>query len=460
MDVGSAGVVKFYKARRYQLFPTPEQETLLRMWATALIPLWNDGVRAVEHNRRLWRMGVHKPKSVQRGHIYRLWQTVKKELPDHDWSRIGSDIVGALSQRFDDTIDRMYRGDGRPRFKHPDRGLPGLEFPVWKKPTKDTVSCAVVLGRDSVKFPNPGNRKELGLGRVKYDRRQKLKGRPKTATIVYDAGKWFLSVACEIAAKPQQAADREVGIDIGVAQHLTTSEGEVIGFIPPQSRERLFERMKKAQRRLSRSKKGSHRRRRVVAAVARAHSDIAHARQTAQHTVARQLVNNYGTIAVEDLKVRNMTRSAKGDAEVPGKNVRAKSGLNREMLNVAPRSFRVLLEQKIARTTGKIIPVDPRHTSQTCSKCGVTDASSRRSQSEFVCVACGYADNADLNAARNILSRARSSGASVSPRKTPSRGRRAKSNVETLPLGQSRPESITEITEAESPKTTQSRGLT
>ena len=414
----SAETITFYKARRYQLFPTAEQEARLRMWSTALIPLWNDGVRLVNHNRRMYRAGINKPVSAQRGHIHRIWMATKKAFPDSDWAKLPSDIVGAMSQNFDATLDNMYKGRGRPNFKNADKGLPGLEFPVWKKPTATTFSCAVVLGRFSVKFPNPGNRKELGLGRVKYHQRQKIKGKPKTATIIYDAGRWFLSVACEITARAQQAKPASVGIDLGVAQHVTTSDGDVMQFIPPQTRLKLTDRMTKLQRALSRSKRGSNRSKKVQAELARVHAKIANARKTAQHTVARQLVDNYGIIAIEDLKTKNMTRSAKGDAENPGKNVKAKSGLNREMLNVAPGMFRLALESKVARTTGKVVAVDPRHTSQTCAACGVVDAASRKSQSEFVCVACGHEANADFNAAKNILHKALNETAPPKSRKT------------------------------------------
>ena len=99
--------------------------------------------------------------------------------------------------------------------------------------------------------------------------------------------------------------------------------------------------MTKAQREVSRAKRGSNRRRKAVARLQRAHAQIANARKTAQHTVARQLVERYGTIVVEKLAVRNMTRSAKGDAEAPGRNVKAKSGLNREILSVAPFAWTV-----------------------------------------------------------------------------------------------------------------------
>ena len=453
--------ITFYKARRYRLHPTPDQVARLENWSNCLIALWNDGVRAVEQNRRLFRMGCHKPSMPGRGHVWRIWQETKKAHPGSDFARLPADVVGALSANFDDAVNGLYQGNGRPRFKHSERGLPGLEFPVWKKPTATKDFCSIVLGRDTVKFPNPGNRKELGLGRVAYDRRQKLKGKPKTATIIKDGAFWYLSVACEIEAVQRTSPDTVVGVDLGVAKHVATSDGQTLDFLPAPTRQKLTARMTKAQREVSRAKRGSNRRRKAVARLQRAHAQIANARKTAQHTVARRLVERYGTIVVEKLAVRNMTRSAKGDAEAPGRNVKAKAGLNREILSVAPFAFRAALETKAARMTGRIIMVDPRHTSQTCSACGSVSAENRRSQARFECVACGFADNADFNAARNILARG-TSGEIVSRRKAPSGARPEMArvgNAKSSSLGRSRPEGTDKTHDHERRKPRMSKAL-
>ncbi|WP_161992633.1 RNA-guided endonuclease InsQ/TnpB family protein [Aureimonas leprariae] len=106
--------------------------------------------------------------------------------------------------------------------------------------------------------------------------------------------------------------------------------------------------------------------------------------------------------ALAPAAVRNMTRSAKGTVEEPGKNVRAKSGLNRSIQDAAFGRLRELLRYKAERAGGELIEVDPRYTSQTCSVCGVIDAASRQSQSQFLCVGCGHNVNADFNASLNI----------------------------------------------------------
>ena len=104
---------------------------------------------------------------------------------------------------------------------------------------------------------------------------------------------------------------------------------------------------------------------------------------------------------VEDLKVRNRTRSAKGTAAEPGTHVRAKAGLNRVVQDTGWGVLRAMLAYK----AGRLVAVDPRNTSRTCHACGHVDAASRRTQAHFHCVACSHADNADANAARNIRRR-------------------------------------------------------
>lgn len=108
-------------------------------------------------------------------------------------------------------------------------------------------------------------------------------------------------------------------------------------------------------------------------------------------------------IVLEDLKVSNMSSSAKGNMENPGKNVKAKSGLNRAILDQGWHEARRQFEYKQQWRGGVVVAVAPQYTSQTCSSCTHTNKQSRVSQSKFCCVSCGYENNADINAAKNIL---------------------------------------------------------
>ena len=132
--------------------------------------------------------------------------------------------------------------------------------------------------------------------------------------------------------------------------------------------------------------------------VARAERRLANARKAWLHRTSRKLADRAGTVVIEKLDTRAMIRSAKGTRGAPGTNVRAKAGLNREILHTGWGAMERMLEYKAP----ELIRIPAAYTSQTCSACGVVDANSRRSQADFTCVACGHAQNADLNAARNI----------------------------------------------------------
>jgi putative transposase len=108
---------------------------------------------------------------------------------------------------------------------------------------------------------------------------------------------------------------------------------------------------------------------------------------------------------MEQLNLKNMTKSAKGTIAQPGTNVKQKSGLNRELQRQGHGTLRRKIEQKVLKFGGTFVPVDPKHTSQRCHACGTIDSASRKNQSRFECTNCGKKINADSNAAINILHR-------------------------------------------------------
>ena len=128
-----------------------------------------------------------------------------------------------------------------------------------------------------------------------------------------------------------------------------------------------------------------------------------------QHKVSRRIVREAGTVVVQALNTRDMISGAKGTAARPGRNVKAKAGINREILATGSRAFCSALEYKAQEP----IAVSPAHTSRTCSACGVAEPGSRRSRTEFRRVACGHAQNEDINAAHNFLA----SGTGVTARR-------------------------------------------
>ncbi|WP_203595995.1 RNA-guided endonuclease InsQ/TnpB family protein [Actinomadura bangladeshensis] len=159
------------------------------------------------------------------------------------------------------------------------------------------------------------------------------------------------------------------------------------------------ERLKRLLRRLARARRGSNRRARVKAAIARLKARETDRRKDWVEKTSTDLARRFDVIAVEDLNVRGMTRSAKGTIDAPGANVRQKAGLNRGILANGWGQLVTRLEHK---APGRVVKVDPRYTSQTCNVCGHRARDNRESQAVFRCVACGHRANADVNAARNI----------------------------------------------------------
>ena len=186
-----------------------------------------------------------------------------------------------------------------------------------------------------------------------------------------------------------------VGVDMNAGQ-VAVSTGDIL-WRPDVSRHEA--RRRRYQRRMARQRKGGNRRERTRGRVAKVSRRIANIRKDWAHKTSRQIADTAHTVVIEDLHVRRMTKSARGTQASPGRNVRQKAGLNREILATGWGDLRRMLEYKAAR----VVVVNPAYTSQTCSACRNVDARNRRAQPEFCCVACGHESNADINAALNVM---------------------------------------------------------
>ena len=200
----------------------------------------------------------------------------------------------------------------------------------------------------------------------------------------------------------------EIGLDLGIVTFATFPDGTRIHPSPE-----ILEAMKRAEKKLAweqrklsrkyRKGKKSHNFRKQKLRVARSHERVSDMRRDFLHKASTTIGETQAVVYVEDLTIRNMTGSARGTAENPGRKVRQKAGLNRSILSRGWGTFLSLLEYKLERKGGRMARVDPRNTSRTCSACGHVSPENRKTQEAFVCVACGHAENADANAARNIL---------------------------------------------------------
>jgi len=372
------------KATTYRLYPTPEQAQQMAQIAGSCRYVFN---LALDQRRIFGRAG----RTISFAGQCREVTMLRAEV---DWLKAAP--VHTLQQALKD-LDRAYQNWWAGRAGHPTPRKKGLNdrfrFP-------DPVSIKVERTGNSsgrIKLPK--------LGWVRLRGWYAIPGTICNATVSRRAGQWHVAVQWQReAAEPVPSTLPAVGIDRGVAVFAAMSNG--VNIAPVNHGKKALRALRKAQRNLSRKKRGSSNRRKAIRRVAKIHLRVANARKNFLHEQTTTIANNHGTVVVEALKVRNMSASAKGTAAAPGKMVRQKAGLNRAILDQGWGGFRIMLSYKLADRGGRLIEVPAAYTSQTCAECGVVDARSRQDQARFVCTGCGHEANADTNAAIIILRRA------------------------------------------------------
>lgn len=240
------------------------------------------------------------------------------------------------------------------------------------------------------------------LGWIRYRNSRQVTDTVKNVTVSQSGGKWYISIQteCEVSA-PVHSSASMVGLDTGMAKLATLSDGTV--FEPVNSFQKNQKKLARLQRQLSRKVKFSNNWQKQKRKIQRLHSRIANVRRDYLHKVTTTISKSHAMIVIEDLRVSNMSKSAAGTVSQPGRNVRAKSGLNRSILDQGWYEMRRQLEYKQLWRGGQVLAVPPAYTSQRCACCGHTEKENRQSQSKFRCQACGYTANADVNGASNIL---------------------------------------------------------
>lgn len=369
------------KAYRFKLRCQPAQESGLRRFGGGLRWVWNHALaeQIARHTR-----GEPYANYVAMA----KWLTACRNDPATGWLAEGPiHPQQQVLRRLDETYRRFFKKTGGfPRFAQ--RGQePGIRFPDSKQFELDQVN-----GR--IKVPK--------LGWLRLRQSQAVAGVFKNVSIRRDGASWYCAIQVEVAdVAPALDVAPSIGIDLGVANFLATSAGVLkapLAALVAQQR-----RLKRYQRAVSRKVKGSCNRRKAVERLGRLHRRIAKQRSDWLHKLSSALVKSHPVIAIEDLKVAAMSASARGTSDAPGKNVRAKAGLNRSIMDASWSEFRRQLEYKAAWAGGEVIAVSAAYTSQRCSCCGFVDSNNRKRQDRFVCVACGHAAQADVNAAKNIL---------------------------------------------------------
>jgi putative transposase len=291
--------------------------------------------------------------------------------------------------------DAMGRTRKPPRFK-------GSRFPVT---TLSDIDCkkTVRVDGDTVRLPLLG---EVRIKGNRDGRRWPSDLTVCTYRIQREPSGWYLLLVGDLPAPTVRQTPLAVGLDAGVAHALTTSNGKHID--GPAALTAALQKLERLQQQMARQQKGGANWRKTVAKIKAVHEKIRRTRKLFAHKASTYLLRTYGTLAIEDLKLANMTRRPAPKPAEDGKGflpnqAKAKAGLNRSMADAGLGQLRVMLEAKGKERGRTVIAVDPRKTSQRCSACGHTEPGNRLSQELFCCLQCGHGENADVNAAKNIL---------------------------------------------------------
>ncbi|EIU9113095.1 TPA: RNA-guided endonuclease InsQ/TnpB family protein [Salmonella enterica subsp. enterica serovar Paratyphi B] len=372
------------KAYKYRLEPTDQQVHRLRQLCGCARFVWN---YALAETLSIHDAGGRIPSAFDLNKMLTNW----KKLPE----------LAFLSEGYTDNLQQKLKDLRTAWDRFFDKNL-SAEKPVFKKKSK---------GCDSIRFVNFSKYCELdnrrvklpsGLGWVKFRQSRKVDGVIKNCVISQHSGRWYISFQVEIeVAQPVHPSTSAIGLDAGISKLATLSDGTI--FEPVNSFKKNQVKLARLQRQLSRMVKFSANWKKQKAKISRLHSHIANIRRDYLHKVTTTVSKNHAMIVIEDLKVSNMSKSAAGTVEEPGRKVAAKSGLNRAILDQGWYEMRRQLEYKQLWRGGEVQAVNPAYTSQKCACCGHTAKENRQSQAVFVCVACGYEANADINGARNIL---------------------------------------------------------
>lgn len=356
--------------------------------------VYAEQVRAV--CRAVWNIGLEQRREYRRRAAWMNYQPQAKELAEakseHSWLK---DVPGHCLQQTLMDLDKACRTHGtfKVHWRSGRSWAPSFRFPEGNKMTVEKLN----RWHARIKLPK--------LGWVKFRASHSLAGVTiRSATLKRQGRHWFLSVLIEDGRQRPAVHDRPgaaVGIDRGVATALATSAGELIDRAFATDGERL--RATALQRRLSRCARRSVNRDKIRAQLAAVRERERHRRHDFCAQNAHLVTAANAVVVIEDLKTRNMTRTAKGTLHNPGRNVKAKSGLNRAILAKGWYQFALALSSAARYTGTTVVTVPAAYTSQRCSACGHVDPKSRESQAVFRCTHCPHTEHADVNAAKNIL---------------------------------------------------------
>ena len=367
------------KAYRYRLKTKPKHEAKFRQFAGSCRFVWN---KSLALQKELLAKGERCLSYCKLAGLLKQWKSQPETLFLNE---------AAHSQSLQQTLKSLMRAI----YDAFDKTNP-KRFPVFKK--KGVY--------DSFRYPQGfkinGNAVYLPkIGWIPFYKSRAIEGEPKNITVSRRAEHWYISIQVELEVpNPVHPSTSSVGLDMGIAHFAAFDDGTFIEAL--NVFRKLEDALARQQRKLSGMVKFSKNWFKQKAKIAKIYIRIADTRNDFLHKHSTAISKNHALVMLEALKVSNMSKSAKGTVEAPGRNVKAKSGLNKAILDQGWSEFRRILEYKLLWRGGMVVEVPPQHTSQKCPVCHFISADNRKSQAVFRCIDCGYTANADTVAAMNI----------------------------------------------------------
>jgi putative transposase len=371
------------QAFKYELMPDGEQARAMRRFAGSCRFVYNKALAMQKDNYAAGNkfLGYVTMAKLLTGWRHSADTPWLKDAPCHSLQHALKDLEKAYKNFFE-------KRAGRPNFKRKGSG-DSFRYPDPKQIKLDQVNDRIFVPK---------------LGWLRYRNSRDVLGAVRNVTISQSGGKWFASIQTQREVKqPLPTATIAIGIDVGIARFATLSDGSFIA--PLNSFRKHQQRLARYQRLMSRKVKFSCNWQKAKARVQKIHTNIANARKDFLHKVTTTISKNHALVCIEDLQVKNMSKSAQGTVEQPGRKVSQKSGLNLSILDQGWGEFRRQRGYKLAWNGGMLLAVPPHHTSQTCPCCGHASKDNRLTQAQFLCIDCGYRNHADVVGAINILAR-------------------------------------------------------
>jgi putative transposase len=386
IDLDSANIIQGMKrlqAYRYELVPNGDQVRDMRRFSGSCRFVYNKALALQKETHTAGNTFIGYVAMAAKLPVWKREAGTEwlKETPSQALQHALKDLEKAFKGFF-------AKRTGFPRFKKKGSG-DSFRYPEPKQIQLDQSNSRILLPK---------------LGWLRYRNSREVLGQVRNVTVSQSGGKWFIAIQTQRESEqPLPTTTTAIGIDVGIARFATLSNGRYVA--PLNSFKTHQQRLARYQRWMSRKQKFSNNWKKAKTKVQKIHTAIANARKDFLHKTSTTISQNHALVCIEDLQVKNMSQSAKGNREQHGKRVKQKSGLNRAILDQGWGEFRRQLDYKVQWNGGILLAVPPQYTSQTCPACGHVSKDNRQTRAKFLCIDCDYENHADVVGAINVLER-------------------------------------------------------